>query len=121
MEKELDSLGVQEPASENSTRATPLGKEVDLDLISVFLGIHCEWEAPYILEQYGLIDAIDADRLLNRLPAKEVKTPSGVIRLLPDAQIPQTSALLLAEAGVGGVKESRAKTGTGRTRRMATV
>ena len=37
-------------------RNTPLGKELDLDLLLVFIGHWDECEIPIILEEYGLID-----------------------------------------------------------------
>jgi hypothetical protein len=46
------------PASQS---ITPLGKELDVDLFNVFLGMTEEWEAPIILEQYRLIDESEAD------------------------------------------------------------
>ena len=84
IKKKLRGLGVEESVSEDTTQATPLGKEVDLSLMSVFFGIHCEWEIPYILETHGLIDAIEGDRLLNRLPATQDDERSE--RLLPIVQ-----------------------------------
>src|SRR5262249_46907281 len=35
-------------------RATPLGKELDVDLFQVFMGLWDEWEVPTILEDYHL-------------------------------------------------------------------
>jgi hypothetical protein len=40
---------------------TPLGKELDVELFRVFLGMIEEWEVPMILEQYRLIDESEAD------------------------------------------------------------
>ncbi|MFT5449058.1 MAG: hypothetical protein ACI9DC_004245 [Gammaproteobacteria bacterium] len=40
-----------------------LGKELELDLVMVFIGLWCEWEIPRILETYGLIDEFEATRL----------------------------------------------------------
>ena len=40
---------------------TPLGKELDVELFNVFLGMTEEWEVPMILEQYRLIDESEAD------------------------------------------------------------
>jgi len=36
-------------------RITPLGRELDVDLFQVFMGIWSEWEVPLILEEYGLL------------------------------------------------------------------
>jgi len=38
-------------------RITPLGKELDVELFNVFLGMTEEWEVPMILERYRLIDS----------------------------------------------------------------
>ena len=42
---------------------TPLGKELDVDLFQVFMGVWYEWEVPMILENYHLIDEAEADAL----------------------------------------------------------
>jgi hypothetical protein len=38
-----------------------LGKELDVDLFEVFLGLIYEWEVPTILERYGLINESEVD------------------------------------------------------------
>jgi hypothetical protein len=35
-------------------RMTPLGKELDVKLFEVFMGVFDEWEVPMILEHYRL-------------------------------------------------------------------
>ena len=62
--KKLEDLGLQETCGDHSIRATPLGKELDWDLMGVFLGFFCEFEMPIILEKHGLIDEMEAERLL---------------------------------------------------------
>ena len=42
-------------------RSSTLGKELDVDLFEVFLGLFDEWEVPMILEHYGLIDESELD------------------------------------------------------------
>jgi hypothetical protein len=44
-------------------RATALGKELDVDLFQVFLGLWDEWEIPMILEEYHLLDEAEAEAL----------------------------------------------------------
>jgi hypothetical protein len=44
-------------------RKTPLGKELDVDLFHVFMGVWSEWEVPMILEDYHLIDEAEAEAL----------------------------------------------------------
>jgi hypothetical protein len=52
--------------------ATPLGIRVQIDLISVFAGVHQEFEVPMILEQHGLIGECDAEALCDRLLRSDV-------------------------------------------------
>ena len=59
--RKLIQLGLWEPISPSGWRITPLGKELDVDLFNVFLGMTEEWEAPIVLEQYRLIDESEAD------------------------------------------------------------
>jgi hypothetical protein len=42
--------------SDSSSRSTPLGKEIDVDLLMCFLGIFDEWEVPNILHFRGYLD-----------------------------------------------------------------
>jgi hypothetical protein len=58
LSRKLDDLGLQERVSgdEDTSRKRPLGNELPLDLIMVFLGLWDEWEMPNILERHGLID-----------------------------------------------------------------
>jgi hypothetical protein len=44
-----------------------LGKELDIELFNVFLGITEEWEVPAILQQYRLIDESEADTIYSRM------------------------------------------------------
>jgi hypothetical protein len=48
-------------------RRTPLGKELDVDLFKVFLGLWSEWEVPSILERYRLIDEPEVDIIYARM------------------------------------------------------
>jgi hypothetical protein len=59
--RKLIQLGLWEPISPSGWRITPLGKELDVDLFNVFLGMTEEWEAPIVLERYRLIDESEAD------------------------------------------------------------
>jgi hypothetical protein len=44
-------------------RYTPLGKEVDIELFEVFMGLWYEWDVPFILEEYGLLDESEFDAI----------------------------------------------------------
>ena len=59
IDRKLLELGLCECISVEpcTWQITPLGKELDVDLFFVFLGMMEEWEVPIILERYGLIDA----------------------------------------------------------------
>lgn len=61
--KKLDDLGLQETVSDKIKRPTHLGKELNLDLIMVFVGVFDELDVPMILEEYGLLDEIEMDEI----------------------------------------------------------
>jgi hypothetical protein len=44
-----------------------LGKELNLDLLMVFMGLWDEWEVPYVLEDFGLIDKSQSDAMIDLL------------------------------------------------------
>ena len=46
---------------------TPLGKELDVDLFEVFMGLWDEWEVPMILEDYHLIDEAEVHAMYARM------------------------------------------------------
>ena len=48
-------------------RSTPLGKELDVELFEVFMGLFDEWEVPMILEHYRLIDESEVDVIWARV------------------------------------------------------
>jgi len=48
-------------------RSSTLGKELDVDLFGVFLGLFEEWVVPSILERYRLIDEPEADDICERM------------------------------------------------------
>ena len=43
---------------------TPLGKELDVDLFQVFIGLWDEWEVPLILEEHGLLNESEFDAII---------------------------------------------------------
>jgi hypothetical protein len=63
--QKLIQMGLVEQvcAEPQTWRNTPLGKELDVDLFVVFLGVHWEWEVPGILEDYRLLDGLEADAI----------------------------------------------------------
>jgi hypothetical protein len=63
--RKLIQMGLVEVVSvePQTWRATPLGKELDVDLFQVFMGLWCEWEVPMILQDYQLIDESEFDAI----------------------------------------------------------
>ena len=56
----IEQVCIEPPAWRN----TPLGNELDVDLLQVFMGIICEWDVPIILEEYGLLHEAEFDAIL---------------------------------------------------------
>jgi hypothetical protein len=67
----LGAMGLQEQLSENTSRDTALGKEFNLSLHMVFMGLWEPWEMVHILEQHGLFDEEEVDPLFNLLERGE--------------------------------------------------
>jgi hypothetical protein len=61
--KTLMDLGLQEdvPGSPRTTRSTPLGLELKLDLMIAFAGAFDIWEVPVILQASGYLDDEEVD------------------------------------------------------------
>jgi len=75
---QLNGLGLQVEVREGSNQATDLGKALELDLAMVFVGLWDEWEVPYVLERYGLIDESDELCIYDRL--ENCDDPEHVLR-----------------------------------------
>ena len=67
--RKLIQMGLLEQVRYEPTRwrTTPLGKELDVDLFEVFMGLWYEWDVVMILEDYHLIDEAEADALYARM------------------------------------------------------
>ena len=65
----LMQLGLVERvcAERETSRITPLGKELDVDLFQVFFGVIYEWDVPFILEHYRFLDGSEADAIFARM------------------------------------------------------
>ena len=48
-------------------RLTSLGTELKIDLLVVFMGLHWEWEVPYVLEQHRLLDQEESRKVYDAL------------------------------------------------------
>ena len=57
-------------------RSTPLGRELDVELFKVFMGIIYEWDVLTILEDYRLIDESEADDIRERMFEDNADTES---------------------------------------------
>jgi hypothetical protein len=53
---------------------TPLGKELNVELFEVFMGIIYEWDVPIILEEYGLLDESEFDSILESTSDADAKS-----------------------------------------------
>jgi hypothetical protein len=56
-----------EPKTWQTSQISPLGKELDIELFEVFMGLWDAWEVPIILEDYRLIGESEADVIYARM------------------------------------------------------
>jgi vacuolar-type H+-ATPase subunit C/Vma6 len=56
-------MRLKEQVTRDTSKLTSLGKELDFDLLSVFMGRWDYRDIPIILEQRGLITKLDADSI----------------------------------------------------------
>jgi hypothetical protein len=68
--QKLIKMGLLKRISADTWQTTPLGRELDVDLFEVFIGVIDEWDALSILEEYDLIDEWDFDSLYARMSRK---------------------------------------------------
>jgi hypothetical protein len=62
-------------------RSSSLGKELDVELFEVFMGVWDEWEVPIILEDYRLIDESEADVIYARMDKADAESVlSGYVK-----------------------------------------
>jgi hypothetical protein len=60
---------------------TDLGKELNVNLFQVFIGLFAEWEIPSILEEYGLLHELEAEAILERMSeANAERLLSGYVK-----------------------------------------
>jgi hypothetical protein len=71
LDEALQAMGLHEQVSANTFRNTTLGKEVDVDLHMVFMGLWEPWEMVLILEERGLLDEDEVDPLFDLLERDE--------------------------------------------------
>jgi hypothetical protein len=80
IERKLHKWNLEErvPGFDRVTRATSLGKLLNVDLLMVFCGIMEPWDAVMILEGQGLLDEVEASNLYQYLAAQ--KDPDRLLR-----------------------------------------
>ncbi len=71
MGRKLRDMGLDEQVLgwPGAARSTNFGKEQHLDLVMVFMGLWDACEVPIILEDYGLIDDLECDKIYDQLEA----------------------------------------------------
>jgi hypothetical protein len=67
----INAMGLQEQVSENTSRDTALGKEVNLSLQMAFMGLWEPWDMIYVLEEHRLLDEDEVDHLCYLLERSE--------------------------------------------------
>ena len=80
--RKLIQMGLLEQVRYEPTRwrTTPLGKELDLDLFLVFMGVICEWDVPITLEEYGLLTEPEFDAIIESSEADAETLLSGYVK-----------------------------------------
>jgi hypothetical protein len=65
-DRKLIQMGLVEQVRDEplTWQITPLGKELDVDLFEVFMGIMSEWDVPFILEERGLLTESEFDGII---------------------------------------------------------
>ena len=74
--RKLIQMGLVEQVRNESLawQITPLGKELNVELFEVFMGIIYEWDVPIILEEYGLLDESEFDSILESTSDADAKS-----------------------------------------------
>ena len=67
----IGELGLIEPAPNNGTKLTTLGKELNIDLQVVFMGLWDPWDAIGILKDQNLVTENEVGALYDLLEADE--------------------------------------------------
>ena len=75
LHRKLVQMGLVECvcAETDTWRSSTLGKELDVDLFGVFLGLFDDWVVPMILDNYGLIDESELDAIFDSYCTSEAK------------------------------------------------
>jgi hypothetical protein len=81
VDRKLVQMGLMEHVRDEpqTWQVTPLGKELDVDLFLVFMGIFDECEVPGILEDHHLLDESEADVIYERMCQPQTTAESVLI------------------------------------------
>jgi hypothetical protein len=71
LDRTLQTLGLVEPLPGGGCRHTNLGKELNIDLQEVFMGLIDPWDAVHILEDNNLVSDDEVDSLFDLLEMDE--------------------------------------------------
>jgi hypothetical protein len=74
VKRKLIQMGLVEQISVETSRITALGRELDVDLFLVFLGVMHEWDVPITLEEYGLLNESEFDAITTEAPKVDAET-----------------------------------------------
>jgi hypothetical protein len=80
--KTVRDLGLDEDVPDSlpgTTRSTPLGKELKLDLVMAFVGAWDMWEIPDVLEEHGYIEETEAEEFWTRPLAEAERRLRGLV------------------------------------------
>jgi hypothetical protein len=74
--RKLMQMGLVERvcAEPETWQSTPLGKELDVDLFQVFMGVICEWDVPMTLKEHGLLTKSEFDSILESTSDADAKS-----------------------------------------------
>ena len=74
--RKLIQMGLLEQIRDEppSWQTTPLGKELDVDLFQVFMGVICEWDVPMTLKEHGLLTKSEFDSILEPTSDADAKS-----------------------------------------------
>jgi hypothetical protein len=65
--RKLIQMGLIEQVCPRTSRITPLGKELEVDLFQLFMGAIHEWDVLCTLWHYGLLDDSEFDAILEHM------------------------------------------------------
>jgi len=80
VKRKLIQMGLVEQISVEMSRITALGRELDVDLFQVFMGVMHEWDVPITLEEYGLLNESEFDAITETSKVDAETLLSGYVK-----------------------------------------